>query len=82
MRAWCLPRRGGRQSGTHPSAPGAAVTDRYTADQITAGIAEAVKARDFPAVVSLLKMLAVRDPRQAEVVYESMLAVLDGSSGE
>ena len=54
----------------------------YTPEQITAGIAEAVKARDFPAVVSLLKMLAVRDPRQAEVVYESMLAVLDGSSGE
>jgi len=58
------------------------MADRYTAEQITAGIAEAVKARDFPAVVSLLKMLAVRDPRQAEVVYESMLAVLDGSSGE
>jgi len=48
----------------------------YTPDQITAGIAEAVKARDFPAVASLLKMLAVRDPRQAEVVYESMRAVL------
>jgi len=33
------------------------------------------------AVVSLLKMLAVRDPRQAEVVYESMMAVLDGRLG-
>ena len=51
--------------------------DGYTAEQITQGIAEAIKARDFPAVVSLLKMLAVRDPRQAEVVYESMMAGLD-----
>jgi hypothetical protein len=40
-------------------------------------IARAIEAKDFPAVVSLLKMLAVRDPRQAEVVYTSMLAVLD-----
>ena len=54
------------------------MADGYTADQITAGIAEAVKARDFPAVVSLLKMLAFRDPRQAEVVYDSTMAVLDG----
>jgi hypothetical protein len=53
----------------------------YSADQITAGIAEAVKARDFPAVVSLLKLLALRDPRQAAVVYESMMAVLDGRMG-
>ena len=50
----------------------------YTAEQITAGIAVAVKAHDFPAVVSLLKMLAVRDPRQAQVVHESMLAALEG----
>ena len=49
----------------------------YTTDQITAGIAEAIKAKDFPAVVSLLKMLALKDPHQAEVVYESMLAVLE-----
>jgi len=51
----------------------------FTAEQITAGIAEAVKARDFPAVVSLLKMLALKDPAQAEVVYQSMLAVLEGT---
>jgi hypothetical protein len=50
---------------------------QYTATQIEEGIAEALKARDFPAVVSLLKMLAVRDPHRAKVVYESMTTVLD-----
>ncbi len=49
----------------------------YTAEEITKGIANAIEARDFPAAVSLLKMLAVRDPHRAEVVYESMMAVLD-----
>jgi len=57
------------------------MSDEYTAEQITQGIAGAIKARDFPAVVALLKMLAVRDPRQAEVVYESMMAVLNGRIG-
>jgi hypothetical protein len=50
---------------------------QYTATQIEEGIAEALKARDFPAVISLLKMLAFRDPRRAKVVYESMTTVLD-----
>ena len=50
---------------------------QYTADQIEAGIAEAVKARDFPAVVSLLRMLACRDPHRAGVMYEAVTAVLD-----
>ena len=49
----------------------------YTPAQIEEGIANALKARDFPAVVSLLKMLACRDPHRAKVVYESMTAVLD-----
>ena len=49
----------------------------YTPAQIEEGIAAALRARDFPAVVSLLKMLACRDPYRAQVVYESMTAVLD-----
>ena len=49
----------------------------YTPAQIEEGIANALKARDFPAVVSLLKMLALRDPHRAKVVYESMTTVLD-----
>ena len=55
------------------------MSETYSAEQITAGIAEAVKAHDFPAVISLLKMLALTDPVQAEIVYTSMLAVLDMS---
>jgi len=47
-----------------------------TPEQVMEGIANAVKARDFEAVITLLKVLAIKDPRQAEVVYESMLAVL------
>jgi hypothetical protein len=50
---------------------------QYTPAQIEEGIAEALKARDFPAVISLLKMLAFRDPHRAQVVYESMTTVLD-----
>jgi hypothetical protein len=53
----------------------------FTADQIMQGISAAIKARDFEAVVALIKMLAIVDPQQAEIVYESMLAVL-GSAGE
>ena len=52
----------------------------YTPAQIEEGIANALKARDFPAVVSLLKMLACRDPYRAEVVYGAMTAVLDMKS--
>ncbi len=48
-----------------------------TPEEIMQGIAKAITAKDFPAVVALLKLLAVKDPCQAEVVYTSMLAVLD-----
>lgn len=54
---------------------------KFTPDEICQGIASAVKARDFPAVISLLKLLALQDPVQASVVYESMLTVLDGRAG-
>ena len=47
-----------------------------TPEQVMAGIAKAIQAHDFEAVITLLKVLAVKDPRQAEVVYESMMAVL------
>lgn len=52
---------------------------KFTADEICTGIASAIKAHDFPAVIGLLKLLALQDPHQAEVVYTSLLAVLDGS---
>ena len=63
--------------------PGWAVRDdlvafyrALTPEQVMEGIAKAVSAHDFEAVIALLKVLAVKDPRQAEVVYRSMLAVL------
>lgn len=37
---------------------------------------------DFEAAITLLKVLAVKDPRQAEVVYGSMMAVLDSSGDD
>ena len=48
-----------------------------TAAQITEGIAAAIRAHDFEAAISLLRLLAAKDPHGAGVVYESMLAVLD-----
>ena len=63
--------------------PGWDVRDDITAfyralspEQVMDGIAKAVKAHDFEAVNVLLRVLAVKDPHQAEVVYESMLAML------
>ena len=50
-----------------------------TSGQVTEGIANAIKAHDFEAAITLLKVLAVKDPRQAEVVYGSMIAMLDSS---
>ena len=47
-----------------------------SSEEVMAGIANAIEARDFEAVITLLKVLAVKDPRQAEVVYGSMMAVL------
>ena len=49
----------------------------FTADEILAGIASAVKAHDFKAVDGLLKLLAVTDPCRAEIVWTVMRAALD-----
>lgn len=48
----------------------------FTSDQIMQGISAAIREHDFEAVVSLIKLLALQDPEQAELVYESMRAVL------
>jgi hypothetical protein len=47
-----------------------------SSEQVMEGIAKAIKAHDFEVVVTLLKVLAVKDPHQAELVYGSMMAVL------
>lgn len=44
-----------------------------TPDQIMTAIASALEARDFPAVVALMKMLAVRDPASAQLIYDVIM---------
>jgi hypothetical protein len=48
----------------------------WTPDQLMMLMAEAIEARDLEAVPHLIVLLALKDPHQAEVVYESMMAVL------
>jgi hypothetical protein len=57
------------------------ITEFYrplTAEHVMGGIAKAVKAHDFEAAITLLRLLAVKDPHQAERVYEAIAAVLAG----
>jgi len=44
----------------------------YTAEELTEGIASALQARDLPAAVALLKMLACTDPVQAQAVLDTI----------
>ena len=46
-----------------------------TPEQFMDGIARALKARDFPAAVALLRALAVVDPASAEVICEEIEAL-------
>jgi len=43
---------------------------------LTSVIAAAIKAHDFPAVVTVLEALAVEDPVQAQAVYSTIQAGL------
>lgn len=53
----------------------------FTAEQITAGIAKAIKARDFEAVPGLIRLLALQDPDAAQSVLDAVeLASMAGSS--
>lgn len=53
------------------------MTERaYTADQLEAGIANALKARDMQAAVDMLKVLCGVDMKRALAVHETMLAGL------
>ena len=42
------------------------------ADELTEGIASAMKARDFPAVVAMLRELTVVDVRRAAIVMDAI----------
>jgi hypothetical protein len=51
----------------------------YTADQLTGGIANAIKAREFEAVEHFLRLLVVVDPKRAEEVWDTLqLGILLG----
>ena len=49
-----------------------------TAEQLMDGIARALKAQDFEAVVALLHALAVVDPASAETICETIEALPGG----
>ena len=43
-----------------------------TAEQVLAGVSRAIGERDWLAVEGLMKILAVKDPRKAQAVYDVM----------
>lgn len=45
----------------------------FTAAQIEHAIATAIKERNFPMVIDLLKLLALKDPERARVVYDVLV---------
>jgi hypothetical protein len=61
---------------TAPALSGAQGQDRgeipWTAEQLTQGVANALKARNFEAVHDFIRLLVVVDPRQAEAVWETL----------
>jgi len=48
------------------------VATEWNPEVLTRIIHEAMKARDFPAVVAALKVLAVTDPAQAQAVLDTI----------
>lgn len=52
------------------TAPAAA---EFTVAQIEQGIAMAIRDHEFDIVVSLLKLLAVRAPAHAQVIYDAIV---------
>lgn len=46
-----------------------------TADDLTTGISQAIRARDFPAVVDMLRALAWIDPYRAQDIYDLLARV-------
>lgn len=44
----------------------------FTPDQIVDGITHAIREREFDVVPSLIKLLAVQDPRRAQAVLNSI----------
>lgn len=53
------------------------MTRRYTVAQIEAAIPQAIQEHDFTAVISLMNMLAVRDPQRARALLNGIHAALN-----
>lgn len=53
------------------------MTIRYSIEQIEAAIPQAIHAQDFTAAVSLVNMLAIRDPSRARTMLNAIHAALD-----
>lgn len=49
----------------------------YTDDQIADAIPDAIRRHDFPAALSLLNMLALRDPQRTRGMLNAIHAALD-----
>lgn len=54
--------------------------DNYTSDQLVDAVAAALRARDLPAVVALLRRLAAIDPARAERILDAIQLTDDLSS--
>lgn len=52
--------------------------DERNPESLCEGIAAALKSRDFEAVRALLTVLAFKDPRKAQTIYDIIQAVGDG----
>ena len=49
----------------------------FTPDQITGGIAMAIRDRDLAVVPGLLKLLAVQDPARAQLIFDVIRIALE-----
>ena len=52
--------------------------DQRDPDALCDGIAAAIRSRDFKAVIALLHVLALRDPRKAQAAHDMVLAACEG----
>jgi len=59
------------------SATAEAGMGEFTSEQIMQGIAAAIREQNFKVVPGLIKLLALQDPQQAQVLLESMKLVMD-----
>jgi hypothetical protein len=52
--------------------------DQRDPDSLCEGISAAVRSRDFEAVVALVTVLALKDPRKAQAIFDMIQALAAG----